>query len=149
MIGKQCFPTDAFWSTPRADVRTPVDNPMAPVVGLEESLRNGNTVRLELLRATLRHAATSTHHYRRAFAGLSPEIESLEDLRRFPLLSRETFAKCGTELLIEGAVPEYIGITSGTSFGDASREPLLHYQTEMEHHSWISLYASMAEKVQG
>lgn len=111
-------------------------------------MSNDDAVRLELLRATLRHAATNAPHYRRTFAGLSPEIESLEALRRFPLLSRETFATRGTDLLAEAVAPEYVGVTSGTTF-DAARPPLLHYQTESEHNAWVSLYADMAETADG
>jgi len=104
---------------------------------------------LDLVQATLRYAAENTRHYRQAFAGLNLGIQSLEDLRRFPLLERETLAKRGSDLLVEGVVPEYVGITSGTTFGDASREPLLHYQTESEHRAWVSLYACMGEEAKG
>jgi hypothetical protein len=102
--------------------------------------------RLDLVRATLRHANNNTPYYRRAFAGLSLEIDGLEDIRRFPLLERKTLAACGTDLLAEGVVPEYVGITSGTTFGNSSWEPLLHYQTETEHDAWVNLYGSMIAK---
>lgn len=106
-------------------------------------------LRLDLVRATLRHAAENTPYYRKAFAGLNLEIESLEALRRFPILDRETLAKHGLDLLVEGVVPEYVGITSGSTFGDASREPLLHFQTETEHRAWVNLYASMGAGATG
>jgi phenylacetate-coenzyme A ligase PaaK-like adenylate-forming protein len=106
-------------------------------------------IRLDLVRATLHYAAENTRYYRQAFVGLDLSIESLEALQRFPLLKRETLAKRGSDLLVEGVVPEYVGITSGTTFGDASREPLLHFQTESEHRAWVSLYAIMVETAKG
>jgi hypothetical protein len=108
-----------------------------------------DAARLDLVRATLRHAVENSVYYRETFAGLSLDLESLEDLRSFPLLDRGTLAQRGTELLAEGVVPEYIGITSGTTFSDASRAPLLHYQVETEHHAWVSLHESMAEDCKG
>jgi len=107
---------------------------------------NEKSDRLALVKATLRHAVVNTRYYRKAFRDLSLEIESLENLRRFPLLSRETLAKYGTDLLSELVAPEYVGITSGTTYGDTNRGPLLHYQTESEHSAWRDLYASMAEE---
>jgi phenylacetate-coenzyme A ligase PaaK-like adenylate-forming protein len=100
-------------------------------------------MRLNLVRATLRHAVEHVRYYNEKFSGLSLEVDSLEELRHFPLLSRETLAKYGTDLLTEHVVPEYVGITSGTTFGESCREPLLHYQTESEHCAWRDLYASM------
>lgn len=113
--------------------------------GLERSMGSGDAAPIELLRETLRHAAQNTSYYKRAFAGLSLDVESLDDLRRFPLLDRDTLAEHGTDLLVEGVVPEYICVTSGTTFSDTSRQPLLHYQVESEHRAWVDLHDSMAE----
>lgn len=114
----------------------------------EHSGRSQDVARLEVVRATLRHAIENTY-YKHAFAGIDIDIESLDDLRRFPLLSRHTLAECDTDLLTAGVVPEYVGITSGTTFRDDGRQPLLHYQTESEHNTWVRLYSSMIEGARG
>jgi hypothetical protein len=104
---------------------------------------------LALVRATLRHAFAHTRYYRDALADLDLGIESIEGLRRFPLLTRDTLMAKGIDLLAEGVVPEYLGITSGTTFGAESVEPLLHFQTEEEHGAWVSLHEHVAQESRG
>jgi hypothetical protein len=109
----------------------------------------GEDARLHMLRATLRHAAARVPHYRKAFLGLNLDIMSLEDLQRLPLLDRDTLGRDGTSVLIDGVVPEYIGITSGTTFAHCRRDPLLHFQVESEHQAWVTAHGFMAESISG
>jgi len=113
---------------------------------MQKTVANVDAVRVQMLEATLRHAVANTRYYKDAFAGLRLDIESLDDLERFPLLQRDTLARSGTDLLVEGTLPEYVGITSGTTFSDSNRAPLLHYQTEDEHAAWIDVYASLRKE---
>ena len=101
--------------------------------------------RLQMLRATVQHAAARVPHYRKAFSGLNLDIRSLADLRWFPFLDRDTLGRDGTSVLIDGVVPEYIGLTSGTTFADCRRDPLLHFQVESEHQAWVAAHSFMAE----
>jgi hypothetical protein len=89
--------------------------------------------RLDLLQATLRHAFEASSYYRRRFAGLPPDLDSEEDIRRFPLLSRQTLVRDGFALLTCSRCPEYISLTSGSILRwERGQRPLLKFHTEGE-----------------
>ena len=59
---------------------------------MQKTVSKADAVRVQMLEATVRHAVANTRYYKDAFAGQSLDIESLEDLERFPLLDRHTLA---------------------------------------------------------
>jgi phenylacetate-CoA ligase len=93
---------------------------------LETRSRAGwEELKLELLQAHLRHAYNGSPYYRRSFhaAGLHPDqVRSLDDLRRFPLIDKQTLRHRQLAVPPFGdllAVPErdivYISASSGST----------------------------------
>jgi phenylacetate-coenzyme A ligase PaaK-like adenylate-forming protein len=89
---------------------------------------------LEMLKDTLRHAAATTKYYAETLAPLDLNLRSIDELARLPLLKRDVRAQRTLDLLTEGVTPEYVNVTSGTTFaGRKAGPPLLHYHDTQEH----------------
>jgi phenylacetate-coenzyme A ligase PaaK-like adenylate-forming protein len=91
-------------------------------------------VQLEMLNQTLCHAVENTRYYARRFEGIPLQLESLEELSRLPILTREERALHTLDLLADGVAPEYVNVTSGTTFaGRKAGPPLLHFHDSKEN----------------
>lgn len=107
-------------------------------------------LQLDLLRETIRYAVRESAYYARAFEGIDLDLDALDDLRRFPLLDRETFSRHGMDLLVRGCVPEYLALTSGkTAAKGASREPFFHFHTEAERAARTELNSLLLDEAEG
>ena len=95
--------------------------------------------RLELLRATVLHAMESTKYYAEAYGPLDGEFKSLRDFQKLPLLDPETLTARSEDILSGEAIPEFVGITSGSTFGTARTVPLLNYRSRNERRTLLDV----------
>lgn len=70
---------------------------------------------LQRLNETIRRAARLSPYYREAFAGVDLNFDSLDGLRRIPLLSRELLISRAFDMLAEGSVPVTVSMSGGTT----------------------------------
>jgi phenylacetate-coenzyme A ligase PaaK-like adenylate-forming protein len=95
---------------------------------------------LALLRETIKHAWENSSYYRKYLQGIDFSIFSFSDLPRLPLLTREDLCKFTDQIITDDCVPEYVGITSGSSSSDDNPCFFLHYQSEAERQIARSIY---------
>ncbi|VTR94350.1 Coenzyme F390 synthetase-like protein OS=Rhodospirillum rubrum F11 GN=F11_10105 PE=4 SV=1 [Gemmata massiliana] len=104
---------------------------------------------LSHLRETLNRAAQGSKYYARVLAGCDLNLQSIDEMRQLPILTRSLLMIHGLEMLITGAVPEYIRNTSGTTYGGASEPPLVRFISEEERRAWLRLHEVMMQGVKG
>ena len=104
---------------------------------------------LNLLNATLDHAVRNSPYYARLLRGERIELRDLAEIRRFPILTRETINEHRNDLLVRDVFPEYVRCTGGTTLGSELRPPLLRFQTERERAIWAAMHESMRSEFPG
>jgi phenylacetate-CoA ligase len=125
----------AFAPTEHTDIEEPtyIDEP-TDIDGLRE-------LQLERLRWTLRHAYERVEHYRSAFAaaGVEPDdLRSLDDLSRFPFLTKQHFREHYPFGLM--AVPENEIVRLHASSGTTGKPTVVGY-TARDLDTWAQLIA--------
>lgn len=96
------------------------------------------------LHALVRHAVTRCSYYRELFLrhSLSPsDIRTADDLKKIPLLSRQTVRTCFRELLPDGVNPDTCRIerTNGTT-GKPTAIYNSNFEVWFQHALWVSGY---------
>lgn len=70
---------------------------------------------LERLEDTIERAAKLSPYYREAFSEIDIRVRSIEDLRKLPLLSRDTMFSNAFHMMATGSVPVSVGMSGGTT----------------------------------
>ncbi|HTX04994.1 MAG TPA: phenylacetate--CoA ligase PaaK, partial [Steroidobacteraceae bacterium] len=117
-------------------------DPMAPTDTLERaSIDELRHVQLERVRWSVRHAYQNVEHYRRSFEahGVHPdELRTLEDLSRFPFLSKQDFRSTYPFGLF--AVPREKVVRIHASSGTTGKPTVVGY-TARDIETWADLVA--------
>jgi hypothetical protein len=87
----------------------------------------------DALGETIERAARLSPYYREVFAGLDKAVRSVDDVRRFPLLTREILIERTYDMLADGAVPITVSLSGGTTGAvDGLHRPVLTFHDEEE-----------------
>jgi hypothetical protein len=99
---------------------------------------------VELLNRTIKRAVELSPYYAEVFRGLDVRLNTSGDLQRFPLLTRETFARRGQDLMASGDVPVTVSMTGGTTLGREGRpQQLLIFRTAQEGEVRRELFSAL------
>jgi len=89
-----------------------------------------------LLNATISHAVENTVYYRGVLPVDHRKIETLDDVLRLPILTRQDIAEHTLNMVCEGDAPQFVRNTSGTTFGALGRNPLATFHSYDEQSLW-------------
>jgi phenylacetate-coenzyme A ligase PaaK-like adenylate-forming protein len=96
-------------------------------------MKSASEEAVQRLNETLARAASLSPYYRDAFRGLDLTMRSPEDLRRLPVLTRQTLVTRAFDMLIEGCVPVTVSMTGGTtSAADGKSRSVITFHDEQE-----------------